>query len=275
MTIFGRQWMIQTLPVGFWLAVGAVLLVGACQTTSGSSTGSIGSVERAWLTGLHQIPTAARRDGLFHPLLLGKDIRSNPQDWQRQVGKTRLKPGTKLPAVIYLHGCARNDDGDVWSDYFSDLGYAFFAPNSFVGPRSSTCGSWDILLSNMRQEEAKYALRQLRKADWIDQNRIILMGHSQGGQAVSDYNGREFAAIVLTGTDCRHSGDTPNAPSDVPVLTMVGANDTLLDRGCNISRTIGGSRYVLIKGGGHRLSGWPQAREALEQFLNECCTKPQ
>ena len=124
----------------------------------------------------------------------------------------------------------------------------------------------------MRREEYNYALRQLRKADWIDQNRIILMGSSEGAQAASDYDGREFAAIVLSATDCRFSGGTPNAPSGVPVLNMVGANDMLGGGdGCSINRIVGGSRFLRIKGAGHKLPGYPQATEALEKFLKECC----
>ncbi len=267
MTIFGRQRKIQALSFECWLAVAAALLIGACQTTKG---GSAGSAERAWLYGMHRVPTGSLQDGQFYSLA---EIRKNPADWQRQVGKTKLKPGTKIPAVIYLHGCAGNTAGDRWASKFSKMGYAFFAPDSLARPRRSLCwtGDMDYRIS-LRREELNYALRQLRKSDWIDQKRIILTGSSEGAQAASDYGGKEFAGIVLSATDCRFSGGSPNAPSNVPVLNMVGANDTKGGgMGCRISRTIGGSRHLRIKGAGHKLPGYSQAREALEQFLKECC----
>ena len=270
MPVVGRRRKIQALSVGFWSVMAAALLTGSCQTTGSSG---YGSAERAWRYGLHMAPAAARQDGLFYGLVL-TEVRSNPQDWQRLVGKTQLKPGIKVPAVIYLHGCAGNTKGDVWAGHFSNMGYAFFAPNSLARPRQSLCytGNMNSLRIPMRREELNYALQQIRKADWIDQDRVILMGSSEGAQAASDYDGREFAAIVLSATDCRFSGGSPNAPAGIPVLNMVGANDTKGGgMGCRISRTVGGSRHLRIKGAGHKLPGYSQAREALEQFLKKCC----
>ena len=160
------------------------------------------------------------------------------------------------------------------------MGYAFFAPDSLVRPRQSLCGSGLGTMIDyripMRLDELDYTLRQLRKADWIDQKQIILMGSSEGAQAASDYGGREFAAIVLSATDCRFSGGSPYAPSDIPVLNMVGANDTKGGgMGCSITRIVGGSRHLIIEDAGHKLPMFAQAREALERFLKECCTKSQ
>ncbi len=263
MVKFGRWSKLQVLSVGF--AVTVALLSSACETT--------GSAERAWLHGMNRVPVASLQEGQSSLLA---EILKNPGSWQGQVTKTKLKPGTKIPAVIYLHGCAGNTAGNAWEGKFNDLGYAFFAPDSLARPRPSLCGfgGMDERI-RMRREEFTYALRQLRKADWIDQKRIILMGSSEGARAASDYGGREFAGIVLSATDCRQSGGSPNAPSDVPVLNMVGANDTKGGRsGCIISRTVGGSRHLTIKGAGHKLPRFSQAREALERFLKECCTKP-
>jgi poly(3-hydroxybutyrate) depolymerase len=231
------------------------------------------AVKRTWEYGMHRVPRASLKAGQFYSL---SEIREDPQNWGMRVSQTKLKPGTKIPAVIYLHGCAGNTAGAAWSKKFDELGYAFFAPDSLARPRRSLCyqGQMKSRRIPWRTEELRYALQQLRQLGWIDQDRIILMGSSEGAQAASRYDGREFAAIVLSATDCRFSGGSPNAPSDVPVLNMVGANDTKGGgRGCRISRTVGGSRSLRIKGAGHKLPGYSQAREALEQFLNECCTK--
>ena len=126
----------------------------------------------------------------------------------------------------------------------------------------------------MRTEELLYALQQLRQADWIDQERIVLMGSSEGAQAASAYRGNEFRAVVLSATDCRFSGGSPNTPRRIPVLNMVGENDRQGGgSGCTISRKVGGSKLVVIEGAPHKLAAFPEAREVLERFLEECCVK--
>lgn len=245
--------------------IGAFLIAG-CQTT--------GDVGRTWEYGQHRVPQSSLRDGQYYALT---EIRKNPETWRLQVAEAKLKPGIKLPAVIYLHGCAGNTVGDAWGAKFGELGYAFFAPNSLSRPRKSLCytGQMTSYRIPMRMEELHYALEQVRKIDWIDQNRIVLMGSSEGAQAASRYGGRDFAAVILTGTDCRFSGGSPNTPRDIPVLSMVGSKD---DKGggsgCSISRTVGGSKRVVIQGAFHKLAREPEARRVLEQFLEECCAKP-
>jgi predicted esterase len=126
----------------------------------------------------------------------------------------------------------------------------------------------------MRTEELLYVLRQLRTADWIDQERIVLMGSSEGARAASFYRGNEFAAVILSATDCRFSGGSPKTPQGTPVLNMVGENDRQRGgSGCTISRKVGGSKLVVIEGAGHKLGPLPEAREVLEHFLEECCAK--
>jgi predicted esterase len=127
----------------------------------------------------------------------------------------------------------------------------------------------------MRTQELVYTLQQLRKADWIDQKRIILTGFSEGAQAVSVYRGEEFAALILVGTDCRHSGGSPATPNGIPVLNIVGSQDEWgYGAGCSIGRKVGGSKGVVFEKRVHDLSGDAEAREVLEHFLEECCARP-
>lgn len=232
-------------------------------------------IKRAWRYGQHRLPRSALKDGQFYAL---EEIRKHPETWQAVVAETKLKPGTRLPAVIYLHGCAGNTVGETWARTFSRLGYAFFAPNSLARPRKSLCGTGQQKMTTyripMRTEEALYALQELRKADWIDQERIVLMGSSEGAQAASVYRGTDFAAIILSATDCRFSGDSPKAPRGIPVLNMVGENDRLGGgSGCRISgREEPGSKRVVIKGAGHKLASFPEAQQELKRFLEQCCS---
>lgn len=255
------------------LFVFVTLATAGCQS-AGDARDSEAGVERAWRYGQHRLPRTSLREGQFYSL--GEVIRKYPETWQSRVAEFTLKPGTRLPAVIYLHGCAGNTAGDQWAGKFDELGYAFFAPDSLARPRASLCGTGRTRMIGeripMRTEEAMYALRQLRKAEWIDQMRIVLMGSSEGAQAASTYAGVEFAAVVLSATDCRFSGGSPRAPGNVPVLIMVGENDRQGGgSGCAIVRRIRGSRLEVIKGAGHKLATFPQAREALTRFLEACC----
>ena len=249
----------------FAISLAGALLIAGCQTT--------GDVNRTWEYGQNSVPWTSLRDGQLSYL---SEIRENPQTWQLQVAETKLKPGTKLPAVIYLHGCAGNTVGNAWGAKFGELGYAFFAPNSLRRPRKSLCftGRMKSYRIPLRREELLYALDQLRKLDWIDQKRIVLMGSSEGAQAASDYGGDAFAAVVLSATDCRFSGGSPNTPRAIPVLNMVGSNDKKGGgSGCRISRTVGGSKRVVIQGAFHKLANNSEARRVLERFLKECCAE--
>ena len=267
MVSLGRRSKARLLFVGFALAVAP--LIWGCQTTGGFRDKE--AVRRTWESGMHRVPRSSLRAGQFYALT---EIRDNPQTWHTQVAQTKLKPGTKLPAVIYLHGCAGNTVGSAWGAKFGELGYAFFAPNSLQRPRKSLCytGRMKSYRIPMRREELLYALDQLRTLDWIDQKRIVLMGSSEGAQAASNYSGDAFAAVILSATDCRFSGGSPNTPRSIPVLNMVGSNDNKGGgSGCRITRTVGGSKRVVIQGAFHKLANDSEARRVLEQFLEACC----
>lgn len=253
---------IQTCLLGLW--IGWAPVIAECQAAE--------SIQRTWERGQNRVPDIALREGQYRTL---NEIRDNPDSWKIDVAQNKLKPGTKLPAVIYLHGCAGNTAGYQWWNKFNELGYAFFAPNSLARPRKPLCGKGQMRSHRipMRTAELRYALQQLSTLDWIDQTRIILMGSSEGAQAASRYSGDEFVAVVLSATDCRFSGGSPSAPAGTPVLSMVGSKD---DKGggsgCNIRRKVGASKRIVIEGAYHKLGGNEEARQALEQFLKSCCT---
>ena len=270
--MLARTRKLQTLSVGLLIAL--ALFIAGCQTTGGTRQ-TEGDVKRAWHYGYHQVPQSTLRKGQFYSL---DEIRKYPDTWQTRVAETKLKPGTRLPAVIYLHGCSGFRAGQRWSNTISELGYAFFAPDSLARPRKSLCRTGRMRMMTyripIRKEELRYALQQLRKADWIDQKRIILMGFSEGAQAASAYRGEQFAAVILVGTDCRFSGGSPAAPNGIPVLNIVGSYDEFgYGAGCSISKKIGGSKRVVLEKRVHDLSGDAEARELLERFLEQCCAR--
>lgn len=258
------------LPPTSALILFSALIVVACQTTP-----DIVAIKRSFDFGQNRIPDIALKEGEFRALT---EIREYPETWKTRVSTTKLKAGIRIPAVIYLHGCAGNTAGHYWAIKFNQLGYAFFAPDSLARPRKSLCYSGRASMVGkripMRTEEMQYVLSQLQELNWIDHQRIVLMGSSEGAQAASAYRGDGFAAVILEGTDCRFVGGSPRTARGIPVLNIVGSKDSKGGRsGCNIYRKVGGSKKEIIAGGYHKLGNHPDAQRIVEQFLNDCCTK--
>lgn len=192
-------------------------------------------------------------------------------NWAQAVAIAGAAPRTKVPAVIHLHGCGGRDQSDQsLSAFYASQGYAFFGPYSFArAGRQVLCNRGDMTYRMaMRLEEAQYARAQLRDIDWIDQQRIVLSGYSEGAQGASLYAGREFAAIVLLGTDCRFVGGGAQAPRNVPVINIVGSRDSFgYGNGC-VTHGAPGSQKLVIPDGMHDVSPYPYAMRALSDFLS-------
>lgn len=144
----------------------------------------------------------------------------------------------KLPTIIYLHGCA-----GVWKgthtrlDYLAQAGFAVIAPQSFARkkyPRScdvenNTGGLYrDILY--IRQNDAKYAIKQAIKLPWVDKENLFLMGLSEGGitTATVELEDAVLSARIIEGWTC-HAGWQEytglSASITEPVLSLVGKMD--------------------------------------------------
>lgn len=191
--------------------------------------------------------------------------------WAEAVAVAGATPRTKVPAVIHLHGCGGREHADQnLSAFYARQGYAFFGPNSFArAGRQVMCGPGRMeFRMAMRLEEAQYAREQLRAIDWIDQQRVVLSGFSEGAQGASFYAGQEFAAIVLLGTDCRFVGGSSRAPRNVPVINIVGSHDSFgYGSGC-VTHSAPGSRKLVIPDGVHDVSFHPEAIHVLADFLS-------
>lgn len=243
------------------LCIAAVVLLDGCQSFTKPE-----DLHATWAMSPKRLPAAAMRND--EALL---DYMTPDYDaWLRKVSTDVVKPGVKVPAVLYLHGCAGFTSMPTWGGYFVRRGFAFFAPNSFARPgRARMCGR-DLggLKLSMRQEEMQYALQKLRAIDWIDQRRIVLVGYSEGAHPAAHYQGTDFAAVVLLGIDCRMSGGSPLLPPSIPVLNIVGSLDEYgYERGCGIRRTTGGSRRVVLQDTGHAVDRDSRAFEVMDEFL--------
>ena len=219
---------------------------------------------------MHFLPASATRSGNFEDVAFKND--ETLEQWRRRLTQEMVKPNAKIPAVIFAHGCLGPRRAPDWAGTFNEFGFAFFAPDSFRRPgRVPLCyrkgTSWKV---TMRQEEIRFALQQIRKLGWIDQRRIVLVGNSEGGRAVSEYNGGGFIAHIIMAYDCKVKGRRSMAPRGVAVLNLVGANDPR-EKLCSIRRKVGGSKAISLPGQRHQFEGDPIAEAAIAAFLRDCC----
>jgi len=233
--------------------------------------GGTTEVQATWLYGRHTIPETALGSWF------SKTYQQTPRkpDWT-QLAERDIKPGTKLPVVLYLHGCAGwSTQDDIYRDLLISEGYAVLMPDSFQRPNRKQCGKQGSLESRvvLRTEEVEFALGQISKLSWVDQKKVILMGYSEGGNTTDNWSKPGFAAHIIISSACTLVGGEPAAPPEVPVLAIVGEKDQHRPGlSCRIDRTTGGSKSITIPGGPHGVAEYPETREAIKTFLRQCCT---
>jgi len=237
--------LVKTKWERFGLVLGMVLL-SACVTTTPQTK------EEIWGQGWVSLPFSLMKSSHCRSGLISY-LEENCSDKQ-------------LPAVVFLHGCTGlNDHQSAHMDMFAQLGYPVFAPNSFARP-GRNCVPSDKMI-NWRMEEIAIATNKLKQLSWIDENKLILAGHSQGGMAATAYDGNEFTAIVGMGFGCEQWSF--QAPDNVAALQIVGKNDRKLpdiDLCSSDGRKKFKSVYVNT---GHSVYGDPNTVKTIHNFLNE------
>ncbi|HTO12437.1 MAG TPA: dienelactone hydrolase family protein [Candidatus Binatia bacterium] len=195
-----------------------------------------------------------------------------------------VPPGTRLPSVLYVHGCRGfEDDLTQWASALSAAGYAVFAPDSSArGERPPACAAatlyarTDIPRFTGREAEVRYTLQQMRTLAWLVRESVFLLGFDQGGVVAAGWREREFAGIIITGWSCT-SPDVREGlftPPDRPVLAIRWAEDPLFrdpawNGDCEVHLPPRpGSRSLVLDGRGHSTAASPAAREAVLRFLN-------
>jgi dienelactone hydrolase len=231
-------------------------------------------IEATWLWGHYVVPDTITKDGspyvYAYPHKESGRIIEPP--WT-EVAAGHIKAGAKAPAVLFLHGCSGLIRGGMgYRVLLMTEGYAIFEPDAFARPGYS-CGKSSL---SMRREELIYALGRIRQLPWVDQDRIILMGNSQGGKTVALWDEPGFSGHIIVAANCVSPSDTnrrsPRAPDDVAVLAVVGSRDARYGMpSCRISRKIGGSQSIVIPDAGHDIMGRPELKQAVRTFLHACC----
>jgi dienelactone hydrolase len=223
---------------------------------------SITPLRATWLWGHHSIPGTITSDGspywYAYPHTDSSHIDDPP--WTK-VAARQVKAGMKAPAVIYLHGCTGMYRGGVgYRVLLLELGFAVFEPDAYARPGHTCDGS----SYSQRREEAAYALEQVRLLPWIQQDRVVLIGFSEGGRAAGSWSEPGFAAIVIAAAKAAHK-----APEGTPVLAVAGANDKWAQPSSYSMDRVLPSRAVLIQDASHEIISHPEFKSILKQFLTD------
>jgi dienelactone hydrolase len=188
----------------------------------------------------------------------------------------------RWPAVVLLHGCTgMGGETPRQARVFASLGYAAFAADSFARHgRTAQCHQQNRSHLAMRHDEAEMLHRRISQLPWIDTDRIVLAGHSEGGWAVGWYRGGGFRAAVITGWDCKAPGTLPVAER-MPTLVVNNVADPEYRDGAmarcrsSVAGAGNGSRAVLFNRSGHGVAEKQGFETAVRAFLVEHVGAPE
>lgn len=182
-------------------------------------------LQRTWEAALVRVPTSS---GPSRPMTA-----ADLADW-------RPDGARKVPAVVYLHGCSGLWSGsEVRVKLMADLGFVTVAPASLArekyaqscDPATFRGGMYREVL-DLRQNDAAFALEQVHKLPFVDRERVILMGLSEGAIVTATFRAsgpdQRIAARIIEGWTCHaywQEYEGLNAGADEAVLSLVGADD--------------------------------------------------
>ncbi len=232
-------------------------------------------LERTWDGATVAVPFSAVDPGLA-------DVAGRMAEVEDRLRAAR--PAERLPLVVFLHGCNGLHGGyRVDIGFLRDSGYAVVAPDSFAREykprscewRSKSAGSHPGVIG-FRLAEAEHALERARAFPWVDPDRIVLMGQSEGGLTTANYTGHGLAGRVILGWTCQ----IPWPPlwglrgdRDTPVLSVVSAGDAWF-RPWYVAGHCGedmdgftDANSVVLDDSLHHMLRLPEAREAVGAFL--------
>ncbi len=186
------------------------------------------------------------------------------------------------PVVLYFHGCTGITQHDRrWGAALSAVGVAVVQPDSFArtyrrancDPRAHKVNLFPEA-SRMREDEVRHAVARARATTWIDPERIIVMGHSEGGLAAMITIVPGVRATIVSGWAC--SSLNPRFigiphPSTHPLLILGYDVDPwyATRAGSCLDHLMGRSatEYVRVGEKGHNTAENPRARDAAARFI--------
>lgn len=198
-----------------------------------------------------------------------------------------LPEGLRLPVVVYLHGCAGIGLTTAQLPELAErAGFAVIAPNSFARDRRPrNCDPSDYSAGMFppawlyRRAELQHAVSQARELPWVDPERIVVAGFSEGGATVALWGDLvDTLGYIILGWTCTAPPDWGwlmglRTPAERPVLAIVSADDPWFAwpgwRGHCGSETESHAdlQSIVLEHTAHEVLYYPQAQDALVEFL--------
>jgi dienelactone hydrolase len=198
----------------------------------------------------------------------------------------------QVPVVVFMHGSSGLELKAIgeWQLWLASLGVASVAPDSFALPDRITYKSpvgKDVYekIHALRASEIALAVQALKSATWVDANRLVLAGTSEGGPAVARYNGKEFAGRILYSWSCENNYFVEGhrtATLTEPTLNVMSSTDVFFSPSnswlgnpaakgfcADALKDNKQATIVLIPGAPHTLLNLPATRNATAGFLRD------
>ena len=173
------------------------------------------------------------------------------------------------PIIVYMHGCVGiRSSARKWGKTLSNKGFTVILmdafsipshPNACEGVHKGSDPKLRKIAVNNRKAEIRYAKAKLYDLKILPDKKVILMGQSQGGRAVTRVSAKGFAAVISTGFNCKN-GKKIKTASHIPVAFVQFERDEYLRRGgkncersgvlqndLRVSRTIEGDSHDPIE----------------------------
>ncbi|MEA2019726.1 MAG: dienelactone hydrolase family protein [Campylobacterota bacterium] len=176
-----------------------------------------------------------------------------------------IKVEKTYATVLYMHGSSGLYRGEVYRKYIvEDLGYIFFAPDSYKiknRPTYESPAKHSLYekVHKIRIAEIAYNHKKLKKLDFIDNKNIFLMGNSEGGLAVAIYKEGNFRARIVTAFSCESSYFYKNfklgCKKSEPFLNIIGTHDEFFSQDSYLTK-----KYKVNGNGIEKLKNYKNAK---------------
>jgi dienelactone hydrolase len=214
--------------------------------------------------------------------------------WKKRIDQAPASVTGPIPVVLYVHGCDGYGKGfghrfpstTTWLETVTHAGWKFVAPDSWARgtwSRPTTCPGPNnerqplensLKVRLMRIEEIAYAVARLQEDPTVDQSRIVLFGHSEGGIAVAtSVPPPGIRGLIISGWTCHAIiplGMGIAAPPSIPVLAINFERDTVIGVQGRCSEFFPGrtdARELILPGAGHITADFPDTQKAIVEFL--------